>query len=383
MTTAGIDTILSTAHRAYLVRLCAAITGAPHAAEDLAQEALLEAWRHQEKLVDPAGADRWLAAIARNVCRRWLRRQSLEAVHVVPNGSASDLPDRAGSESSGDRIELRAVLDSALATLPSTTRDVLIHRYIHDDSHADIGNRLGLSTEATAMRASRGRVALRQLQDWQLLMTDGQLERGPAGNEGWLRTPTWCSTCGGSTLVMRHDLTSSTVSFRCPGCSPEPTEASHAYQLSVPLFARVLGDLTRPEQALSRAVEWSWEYFQTGIESGRVACTRCGHHPIQLLPYARGAGSRSHRGIHAECSRCAHVVCTSTHGMALASPAARTFLRRRPRARMVSTHDVNHHGAVATRVVIADAPGTPALEIVVAAGSLRLLRSRLVTTPSA
>jgi RNA polymerase sigma-70 factor (ECF subfamily) len=66
------------AERARLVRLCACLTGNSEAAEDLAQETLVEAWRHAHKLHDPSGRDRWLAAIARNVCRRWLRARGRE-----------------------------------------------------------------------------------------------------------------------------------------------------------------------------------------------------------------------------------------------------------------------------------------------------------------
>ena len=78
----------TTAQRARLVRLCAAVVG-PDAAEDVAQEALLEAWRHRERLVEPAGADAWLGAIARNVCRRWLRSRGTD--RSVP---AETLPER-------------------------------------------------------------------------------------------------------------------------------------------------------------------------------------------------------------------------------------------------------------------------------------------------
>ena len=51
--------------RAKLVRLCARLTGNVDAAEDLAQEALVEAWRHSYKLRDPQGRDRswgWAAS---------------------------------------------------------------------------------------------------------------------------------------------------------------------------------------------------------------------------------------------------------------------------------------------------------------------------------
>jgi DNA-directed RNA polymerase specialized sigma24 family protein len=44
--------------RARLVNLAARLTGSPDVAEDLAQEALMEAWRSRSKLVQPEGASR-------------------------------------------------------------------------------------------------------------------------------------------------------------------------------------------------------------------------------------------------------------------------------------------------------------------------------------
>jgi RNA polymerase sigma-70 factor (ECF subfamily) len=77
--------------RRRLVRLCAAMSGDREAAEDLAQETLLEAWRNRHKLRDPAGAERWLSAIARNVCLRWARRRGREAsVHAAVEADAAD-----------------------------------------------------------------------------------------------------------------------------------------------------------------------------------------------------------------------------------------------------------------------------------------------------
>ena len=76
------STRLVARQRARLVRLCATVVGDASAAEDLAQEALLTAWRLQHRLTDPTGADAWLNAIARNVCRRWLRARG--AVPVPP-----------------------------------------------------------------------------------------------------------------------------------------------------------------------------------------------------------------------------------------------------------------------------------------------------------
>ena len=61
------------AERPRLARLCRQLTHNADAAEDLAQETLLEAWRLRDRLCEPTGLSTWLNAIARNICLRWLR----------------------------------------------------------------------------------------------------------------------------------------------------------------------------------------------------------------------------------------------------------------------------------------------------------------------
>src|SRR5918999_1134752 len=101
--------------RRRLVRLCASLSGDRNAAEDLAQETLLEAWTNAHKLHDPAGADRWLAAIARNVCLRWARNRGREA-------ALAELPDAdlgvADLDRELERAELVELVDRGLALLP-------------------------------------------------------------------------------------------------------------------------------------------------------------------------------------------------------------------------------------------------------------------------
>src|SRR5437016_9913510 len=66
---------VSSEERTRLLRLCLAITGDVDAVEDLVQETLLEAWRHEHILRDATRRRQWLSGIARNVCLRWLRKR--------------------------------------------------------------------------------------------------------------------------------------------------------------------------------------------------------------------------------------------------------------------------------------------------------------------
>ncbi len=106
-----------------LVRLCAYLSGEGGAAEDLAQDALLEAWRQRHKLQDLAGSEAWLAAIARNVCLRWGRARGRDEKRYVPllqDGPASVESSLAGLGAMGDldaeleQVERAALIDQAL-----------------------------------------------------------------------------------------------------------------------------------------------------------------------------------------------------------------------------------------------------------------------------
>ena len=72
--------------RPRLVGLCASLTINPQVAEDLAQETLLEAWRHLGELRDKQKFSQWLSGIARNVCLRRLRKQGYETLRIEEGG---------------------------------------------------------------------------------------------------------------------------------------------------------------------------------------------------------------------------------------------------------------------------------------------------------
>src|SRR3954447_4523487 len=59
----------------WLLRFCTGLTGDLGEAEDLAQETITIAWLRAQTLKDPAKRQAWLAAIARNRWRDWLRHR--------------------------------------------------------------------------------------------------------------------------------------------------------------------------------------------------------------------------------------------------------------------------------------------------------------------
>jgi RNA polymerase sigma-70 factor (ECF subfamily) len=294
------------AERRRLVRLCARISGDRDAAEDLAQETLLEAWRSRHTLTDPSGADRWLSAVARNVCLRWAARRSRREVPVA------DVPE-AAVELELPRDDLAELLDGALALLPPSSRDVLLQRYVQERPVAEIAGRLGISDDAVSMRLARGKLALRRALD---------------ENE-WRPTAIWCVRCGACRLLTRRESGGNAIAFRCPGCDGIEGRSA-VFPLDNPFFEQLVGSLERPSAMFGRIGEWATSYWSGG-DGSSVACTRCGA-PTTVRCHTRVDVAEPTPGLFVRCPRCGEEVWTSLVGVAMATPEVRALRRREPRA---------------------------------------------------
>jgi RNA polymerase sigma-70 factor (ECF subfamily) len=293
--------------RRRLVRLCATISGDRDAAEDLAQETLLEAWRHRHKVTDAGGSDRWLTAIARNVCLRWGRTRGRLPVPVA------ELPEPVAPVE--DRIE------ELLELLPPDSRPVLVERYVHDRSHEEIAGSLGISADAVSMRLTRGKQALRRI----LAETE------------WRSTRVSCPQCGTRRLFMRG--TETAIELTCPACS---ADVLVRYPLDNPQFARLVSGLERPTAMMRRVGDWAVRYFAGGEGAG-AECTRCAG-TVTLRAHIREGGNR---GLYVRCDVCGEEVWSSLVGLAAALPEVRALRSRR----LIEVRDVRNvvsivHGAV-------------------------------------
>jgi RNA polymerase sigma factor (sigma-70 family) len=360
--------------RRRLVRLCAAITGDPDAAEDLAQETLLEALRNVHKLHDPAGAEQWLNAIARNVCRRWARSRGRESALIAPVEIDTDTSaDALDLDAELDRGELVELLDRALGLLPADTRDVLVQRYVHELPHAEIGRRLGLSEDAVTMRASRGKAVLRRLLGSEL--RDEAAAHGllHAADQEWVETRVWCADCGRRRLVARREASPGSLGFRCPGCDPDLTVPSAEFALGNPFFAQLVGGLVRPAAMLNRVAEWTRRYYADGAQTD-VPCTRCGG-PVTIKRFWRDAGDAPRDGLYVDCPACGEQSSTSVEGIALATPEVRRFRRAHPRTSGLPRRAVDWHGAPAILVRRKNLLGSDSVDVVLDRDTLRVLHA--------
>ena len=225
--------------RARLVRLCARLTCDAHAAEDLAQDALLVAWQQEHALRDPAKRARWLSGIARNLCLHWSRRRGLERHWAAQPRRHDDAASPPESELvAGDidmvltleRGELAELLGRALALLPPDTREVLVERYMHESvAHTDLAARLALSKAAVKKRAERGKAALNGVLATNLRPDALAYGLMRPATDAWQETRLWCPGCGRCKLEGRLRPTQGKLVLRCPGCSLPYTNYINAH----------------------------------------------------------------------------------------------------------------------------------------------------------
>lgn len=124
-------------------------------AEDVAQETLLRAWRHQDILSSPPSALRaWLYTVARNIVTdEWRHRQVIAEMPVseVPEGRRED---------ASDQLLLSWVVAEALTRLSQEHRAVLLECYYRGHPVAEAAERLGVPVGTVK---SRTHYALRAL----------------------------------------------------------------------------------------------------------------------------------------------------------------------------------------------------------------------------
>lgn len=128
----------------------------PSEAEDIAQDALLRAWRRRSTLRDSERRNQWLAAIVRNEAFR-------QHARVRPDPTATiELREGAEDERVLAAVEL-ADLHAALKGLSKRDREILELRYEQDLTHPVIANRLGIPEGTVKVRLHRARAKLRML----------------------------------------------------------------------------------------------------------------------------------------------------------------------------------------------------------------------------
>lgn len=135
--------------RARLIRgLCLAMTRDADSAADLCQEVFLRAYQRLGSLREPAHFAAWLAGIAKQVCREWLRGRARDRRSTAAAADGAEVsPAATDHDQDGNpvRREQRARLHAALADLPSNERLALFAFYLQGMDAEEARRVVGLS----------------------------------------------------------------------------------------------------------------------------------------------------------------------------------------------------------------------------------------------
>jgi RNA polymerase sigma-70 factor (ECF subfamily) len=127
----------------------------PSEAEDIAQDALLRAWRRRSTLRESDRRNQWLATIVRNEAFR-------QHARVRPDPTSTIETYEAVEDAQVVATVERADLHAALQRLSDRDRQLLELRYTEDLTQRAIARRLGIPEGTVKVRLHRARDKLRR-----------------------------------------------------------------------------------------------------------------------------------------------------------------------------------------------------------------------------
>lgn len=149
------------AHQDEVYTLARRLVGDSHLASDVAQEALIRAWRALPKFRGDAKLSTWLYRITVNTAWTHKKRAARHRSASIDDHLDIAVPiGRGDPEFAGEIIELRERLRGALDRLPDAHREVVVMKDIYGWSHAEISESLGISVTAAKVRLHRARARL-------------------------------------------------------------------------------------------------------------------------------------------------------------------------------------------------------------------------------
>jgi RNA polymerase sigma-70 factor (ECF subfamily) len=155
--------ILMRRHNQRIYRAVRAVLRADDDAEDVMQQAYLNAYQHLHQFAGDAQFSTWLTRIAVNEALGRLRKrtraldQGTEDVDISLVESHTPDPEQQASHS-----ELRDVMEREVAALPDAFRVVVVMRDVEGLSTSETAECLGISEDLVKQRLHRARAMLRE-----------------------------------------------------------------------------------------------------------------------------------------------------------------------------------------------------------------------------
>ncbi len=144
------------------------VLGNPHDAEEIAQDALVRAYRalagYEPDRIRALQIRPWLATIVVNLCRNRVRRHALPTTPLAPLVEAGREPAAGASTDPAGLASQSAVTDrlaALLAALPDRYRIPVVLRHVDDLSYAELAQVLGRPEGTLKAQVHRGLALLR------------------------------------------------------------------------------------------------------------------------------------------------------------------------------------------------------------------------------
>ena len=155
--------------------------------EEVAQEAMLKAFKNLGRFRGESRFSTWLIQIAINEAKMKLRKDRRHLYESIENGRHSDDGDYIPTDFADwreipsealEQAKLREALQKALMSLPEKYRTVMILRDVQHLSIAETAQALGITEENVKTRTSRARLQMRDLlaPAWGVVRRKGSIE---------------------------------------------------------------------------------------------------------------------------------------------------------------------------------------------------------------
>ncbi|HEX2062350.1 MAG TPA: RNA polymerase sigma factor, partial [Thermoanaerobaculia bacterium] len=159
---AALFEILMRRHNQRVYRAVRSVLGSDEDAEDVMQQAYINAYQHLHQFAGDARFSTWLTRIAINEAQARRRRRERFAGEteddVVLSLADTATPD---PEQQASAAELREVMEREVAALPEAFRTVFVLRDVEGLSTSEAAQALGISEELVRTRLHRARAVLR------------------------------------------------------------------------------------------------------------------------------------------------------------------------------------------------------------------------------
>lgn len=140
-------------HVGRVFALCTRLCNDRDMAEDLTQEAFVNAWKKLSSFRGDSAFGSWLYRIATNTSLSYLRKQT-------PFKNSLDL-EQIEEKGAEDETAEKMALDKALGELPDGARAVFVLYSLEGYTHEEIGKMLGIASGSSKAQLHRARQLLR------------------------------------------------------------------------------------------------------------------------------------------------------------------------------------------------------------------------------